>query len=66
MFVIVLFYMFYFYGFYIDEEKLIRVPSDTLCKKFENKSSSFTMTVPIHVLTLFVGVPACSVGYQSK
>lgn len=66
MFVINLFLFFNFIAFYIDEEKLIRVPSDTLRKKFENKSNSFTMTLPIHVLTLFVGVPACSVGYQSK
>ena len=48
------------------EDKLIRVPTESLRNKYGTKSGSFTMTVPIFVFALFVGMPACSVGYQSK
>lgn len=47
------------------EDKLIRVPSESLRNKYGTKSGSFTMTVPIFVFALFVGMPTCSVGYQS-
>ena len=47
------------------EEKLIRAPTESLRNKYGTKSGSFTMIVPIFVFALFVGMPTCSVGYQS-